>query len=166
MMLMIAIGEGGDAFDDPTQPWPTTRVRVVMGTLTLTSVAEDQAAACEHISFNPCRLLHGIEASDDPSLHACKYTYEVSRKMRGGVQCPFNGSLTDGALSSTCHRTRAACYVLMARTGQGNHGEIVEGVARKREGSAWPRGSYSVGELAGETTTRMVGDDRGARGIA
>jgi catalase len=92
MILMMAIGEGGDAFDDPTRPWPTTRVRVVMGTLTLTSVAEDQAAACEHISFNPCRLLHGIEASDDPILHARKDAYEVSRKIRGGAQCLFNRS--------------------------------------------------------------------------
>jgi catalase len=63
-----------------------------MGTLTLTSVAEDQAAACEHISFNPCRLLHGIEASDDPILHARKDAYEVSRKIRGGAQCLFNRS--------------------------------------------------------------------------
>ena len=65
-MLMMTIGEAGDALDDPTQPWPAKRIRVVMGTLTLTEVAEDQAAAAEHISFNPCRLAPGIEASGDP----------------------------------------------------------------------------------------------------
>jgi catalase len=91
-MLNMAIGEDGDALDDPTQPWPAKRVRVVMGTLTLTNVAADQAAAAEHISFNPCRLLPGIEASGDPILHARRDAYEVSREMRGGVACPFNRS--------------------------------------------------------------------------
>jgi catalase len=88
-MLMMTIGEAGDALDDPTQPWPAKRVRVVMGTLTLTRVAADQAAAAEHISFNPCRLAHGIEASGDPILHARREAYEVSREMREGTSCPF-----------------------------------------------------------------------------
>jgi catalase len=91
-MLMMTIGEAGDAFDDPTRPWPAKRVRVVMGTLTLTKVAEDQAAASEHISFNPCRLAHGIEASGDPILHARRDAYEASRELRGGASCPFNRS--------------------------------------------------------------------------
>ena len=91
-MLMMTIGEAGDAFDDPTRPWPAKRVRVVMGTLTLTKVAADQAANCEYISFNPCRLVHGVEASGDPILHARRDAYEVSREMRHGVKCPFNRS--------------------------------------------------------------------------
>jgi len=86
-MLMMTIGEAGDALDDPTKPWPGTRIRVVMGTLTLTEVAEDQEAAGERISFNPCRLAPGIEVSGDPILEARLGAYEVSREMRGG--CPF-----------------------------------------------------------------------------
>ncbi len=62
-VLMMTIGEAGDAIDDPTRPWPARRTRVVMGTLTLTSVPEDQAAAGEQISFNPLRLVRGIEPS-------------------------------------------------------------------------------------------------------
>jgi catalase len=89
-MLMMAIGEPGDALDDPTRPWPDKRKRIMMGILTLTKVAEDQAAACEHISFNPCRLVPGIEVSDDPILRARKDAYEVSRKWRGGAPCPFH----------------------------------------------------------------------------
>jgi catalase len=88
-LLMMQIGETGDALDDPTEPWPARRVRVVMGTLTLTNVAEDQKAAGERISFNPCRFVPGIEASGDPILHARKEAYEESRKMRGGTACPF-----------------------------------------------------------------------------
>jgi catalase len=86
-MLMMTVGEAGDALNDPTQPWPARRIRVVMGTLTLTKVPEDQDAAAERISFNPCRLSPGIEASGDPILEARLGAYEVSREMRGG--CPF-----------------------------------------------------------------------------
>jgi catalase len=91
-MLMMTVGEAGDALDDPTQPWPARRVRVVMGTLTLTDVAKDQLASCEKISFNPCRLVRGIELSGDPILHARREAYEVSRELRGGTACPFNRS--------------------------------------------------------------------------
>jgi catalase len=87
-LLMMTIGEAGDALDDPTKPWPARRTRVVMGTLTLIKVAKDQAADGEHISFNPCRLAPGIEASGDPILKARLCAYEVSREMRGG--CPFS----------------------------------------------------------------------------
>ena len=86
-MLMMTIGEADDALDDPTKPWPGTRIRVVMGTLTLIKVAEDQDADGERISFNPCRLAPGIEVSGDPILEARLGAYEVSREMRGG--CPF-----------------------------------------------------------------------------
>jgi catalase len=86
-MLMMAIGEAGDALDDCTKPWPGTRMRVAMGTLKLIEVAEDQAADGERISFNPCRLAPGIEPSDDPILQARLGAYEVSREMRDG--CPF-----------------------------------------------------------------------------
>jgi catalase len=89
-LLMMTIGEASDALDDPTQPWPVQRSRVVMGTLTLIKVAEDQAADGERISFNPCRLAPGIEVSKDPILAARKDAYEVSREMRGG--CPFRWS--------------------------------------------------------------------------
>jgi catalase len=86
-LLMMTIGETGDALDDPTKPWPGTRTRVVMGTLTLTEVPEDQEAAGERISFNPNRLALGIEPSKDPILEARLGAYEASREMRGG--CPF-----------------------------------------------------------------------------
>jgi catalase len=89
-LLMMTIGESGDALDDPTIPWPAKRVRVVMGTLTLTKVAEDQEAAAERISFNPWRLVDGIQPSDDPILRARRDAYEDSRKRRGGTACPFS----------------------------------------------------------------------------
>ncbi|TMK51473.1 MAG: catalase [Alphaproteobacteria bacterium] len=89
MMLMMTIGEAGDALDDPTVPWPARRVRVVMGTLTLKKVADDQVADCEKLSFNPWRLVPGIEPSADPTLKARRNAYEDSRNRRGVTQCPF-----------------------------------------------------------------------------
>ena len=89
-LLMMTIGEADDVLDDPTKPWPGTRTRIVMGTLKLLKVAEDQEADGERISFNPCRLQHGIEVSGDPILEARRGAYEVSRDMRGG--CPFRWS--------------------------------------------------------------------------
>lgn len=89
-MLMMTIGEPDDALDDPTKPWPGTRVRVSMGTLTLLKVSEDQEADGERISFNPNRLAPGIEPSGDPILKARLGAYEASREIRGG--CPFKWS--------------------------------------------------------------------------
>lgn len=89
--LQMVIGETGDAFDDPSKPWPAKRQRVTMGTITLTHLAADQATGIEKMSFNPCRLLPGIEVSDDPILQIRRDAYEVSRKMRGAVGCPFHG---------------------------------------------------------------------------
>lgn len=91
-LLMMMIGEPGDALEDPTQPWPARRVRVVMGTLTLTNVAKDQDAASEKIGFNPWRLAPGIEASDDPILLARRDAYQCSQQLRGATACPFHRS--------------------------------------------------------------------------
>jgi catalase len=89
MMLMMMIGEAGDAVADSTVPWPARRVRVVMGTLTLTEVTADQLADCEKLSFNPWRLVPGLEPSADPLLKVRRDAYEESRKGRGVTQCPF-----------------------------------------------------------------------------
>jgi catalase len=91
-ILMMTIGEAGDDFDDPSRPWPPHRARVVMGTLTLDTVPDDQVANCELLSFNPWRLIPGIEASNDPVLGARRDAYELSREQRGAPVCPFSGS--------------------------------------------------------------------------
>lgn len=87
--LIMTIGDTGDDFADPTRPWPNKRSRVYMGVLTLTQVAEDQAADCERLGFNPCRLTPGIDVSEDPILWARKDAYEESQRRRGAAACPF-----------------------------------------------------------------------------
>ena len=91
-ILMMTIGETGDDFADPSRPWSPHRVRIVMGTLTLDAVPDDQVANGELLSFNPWRLVPGIEPSDDPILRARRDAYELSRKLRGAPACPFSGS--------------------------------------------------------------------------
>lgn len=90
-LLLMTIGETGDALDDPTTPWPLKRRRVMMGTLTISAIAEDQERDCEKMSFNPCRLVPGIAISEDPILAARRDAYELSGQMRGATACPFHG---------------------------------------------------------------------------
>ena len=92
--LMMAVGEAGDDFNDPSRPWPPHRVRIMMGTLTLDAVPEDQGACCERLAFNPMRLTKGIEASDDPVLRVREQAYNLSRDSRlKAAGCPFATSV-------------------------------------------------------------------------
>ena len=90
--LMMSIGENGDDFNDPSRPWPSHRLQVMMGTLTLDAVPEDQKAHCERLSFNPWLLTKGIEPSDDPVLQVRKKAYEISSSNRHALPCPFSRS--------------------------------------------------------------------------
>lgn len=89
-ILKMQVGDIGDAVNDPTRPFPLRRLSVEMGTLTLTEVPKDADQIAERIAFNPCRIVPGIELSEDPILHARKSVYETSREERGGIACPFH----------------------------------------------------------------------------
>ncbi|SDE30647.1 catalase [Ruegeria marina] len=88
--LMMQIGEIGDDFDDSSRQWPPHRKRVMMGTLTLEHVPDDQQAHSEKLSFNPWHLVEGIKPSGDPVLRIRKDVYEYSSNRRGGIPCPFS----------------------------------------------------------------------------
>lgn len=88
--LMMSIGEVGDRFNDSSRAWSYHRRRIFMGTLLVEQVAEDQWTGNEHLSFNPCRIVDGIDLSDDPVLRIRRGTYEVSRLRRGAPLCPFS----------------------------------------------------------------------------
>jgi catalase len=78
----MQIADPRDDTADPTKVWPMSRRRVLMGTLTLTHVPDDQAAWCEEISFNPGRLLPGMAGSDDPVLRDRAAVYSASYQRR------------------------------------------------------------------------------------
>lgn len=88
--LMMTIGEVGDDFNNSSRPWPPHRKRIMMGTLTLDAVPEDQIEQSEKLSFNPGLLTEGIEISDDPVLKIRIDAYKVSSGWRGGTPCPFS----------------------------------------------------------------------------
>ncbi len=88
--LMMMIGEIGDDFNDSARPWPPHRKRIMMGTLTLDAIPENQDADCEKLSFNPGLLTDGIAMSDDPVLKIRVDAYQVSSKWRDGSPCPFS----------------------------------------------------------------------------
>ena len=81
-VLRMQVAEQGDDTSDPTTPWPETRRRVVMGHLRVDSVAADQVAGSERMTFDPTRLVPGIEVSDDPTLVARHEVYRRSFDRR------------------------------------------------------------------------------------
>lgn len=87
-VLRMHLAGQGDELDNPARVWDTTRTRVVMGELFLTEVIEDQENGCERLSFNPTRVVPGLECSDDPVLVARGAAYEYSCRQRGGSGCP------------------------------------------------------------------------------
>jgi catalase len=54
----------------------------------ITGLVADQATDCEQLSFNPTRLVPGIDCSDDPILLARRDAYAVSFEMRRTGGCP------------------------------------------------------------------------------
>jgi catalase len=94
--LRMQIADPRDDTSDPTTVWPLSRPRVLMGTLTLTHVPDDQIAACEEISFNPGRLLPGMAASDDPVLRDRTAVYAESFRRRMAARAASGASASNG----------------------------------------------------------------------
>jgi len=84
LSLIMTIGELGDDFDDPTRPWPPHRVRVIMGSLILDAVPDEQEQKerIEKMRFNPLHLTDGIKPSGDPILDIRGKCYEMSSEWR------------------------------------------------------------------------------------
>ena len=87
-VLRMVLGCQGDALDDPTKLWDTTRMRVVMGEIVLTGLAGVEGAGAEPLSFNPARVVNGFECLNDLILAARRDAYEYSCLQRGGTGCP------------------------------------------------------------------------------
>lgn len=80
----LELAEPGDKLDNATVPLPAGRKKVTLGTLKVTSVAEDSGGACVNITFNPLALPKGVEGSADPMLAARAAPYAVSLGRRLG----------------------------------------------------------------------------------
>lgn len=82
--LVVTIGRPGDPTRDATLPWPEDRMKVDVGTLTLTRAQSEDVGACRDLNFDPLVLPKGIEPSDDPLLSARSAAYSRSFREREG----------------------------------------------------------------------------------
>ncbi|HII3288961.1 TPA: catalase family peroxidase [Enterobacter roggenkampii] len=81
---ILQLAQLGDPVDDPSQPWPDDRKKVVAGTLEVTRVEAQSTGACRDVNFDPSVVPAGVAVSDDPILNArsAAYSHSFSRRER------------------------------------------------------------------------------------
>ena len=80
--LVITVARPGDPTSDATIPWPSDRLQVDAGTLTIDHVESEDTSPARDINFDPLVLPNGIAASDDPLLSTRSAAYSVSFTRR------------------------------------------------------------------------------------
>lgn len=80
--LVAQIAEAEDITDNATVYWPETRSLVELGSVTLESLAKDQAKEQKYIIFDPIPRVKGVEPSDDPLLEFRAAVYLISGRER------------------------------------------------------------------------------------
>jgi catalase len=76
--IVAQMANPGDQTKDGSMVWPDDRKIVELGTVTLTTVAADNAALQVNSAFNPIFLTSGIELSDDPLVPLRSAVYALS----------------------------------------------------------------------------------------
>jgi catalase len=79
--LMLEVADSGDALDDPSIAWAPSRAKVELGSIALTQMAADSAAAERELLFNPVPNVAGIEAHD-PMIKVRSDAYLISFRRR------------------------------------------------------------------------------------
>jgi catalase len=80
--LVAVIAADEDAVDDPTVAWPEERERVEIGRLVLDGPDTEREQGDDVLVFDPCRVIDGIELSDDQILRFRSAAYSVSVERR------------------------------------------------------------------------------------
>jgi catalase len=75
--MYAQIAEPGDAIDDPSIPWPSTRRRVRLGKIEITRLAANTSEQDQALAFSPNSLLDGIKTAD-PMLDFRSKAYPIS----------------------------------------------------------------------------------------
>lgn len=78
----VQLADAGDAVNDATIHWPSSREVAVIGTISLDALVPDGAAEQKHIIFDPLPRLAGISPSDDPLLELRAAIYLISGRRR------------------------------------------------------------------------------------
>jgi catalase len=76
------IAEEGDVTDNIQSYWPAERKKIELGTITLSSIIEDNAAKQKVLAFDPIPRIDGIEPSADPILEFRAALYLLSVRER------------------------------------------------------------------------------------
>lgn len=79
--MYAQIAEPGDVIDDPSIAWPDIREKVLLGTITITKLADNSEAADKALYFIPNNIPDGIEAAD-PMIDFRSKAYPISVKQR------------------------------------------------------------------------------------
>ena len=79
--LNLEVADSGDALNDPSIAWPAARTKIELGTIALTQMAADSAAAERELLFNPVPNTAGIEVHD-PMIEVRSKVYLVSFRRR------------------------------------------------------------------------------------
>lgn len=80
--LYVQLANPGDQTNDGSIVWPADRKRVLLGTMTVTTVAPNNEELQRSLAFSPIYLTKGIELSDDPLpvLRATVYALSVAHR--------------------------------------------------------------------------------------
>ena len=84
--IVVQLAEPGDVTDDATVRWPEDRPQLPLGEIGLTAVAPDNAAAQQHIIFDPIPRVDGIEASADPLFEPRANVYLMTGRRRRAAE--------------------------------------------------------------------------------
>ena len=80
--LLVQLPNPGDSTSDSSMPWPSDRKTIELGTISVTAVVPDSAAAEKVLAFDPAKLTDGIEFSDDPLPALRSSVYHIAAKAR------------------------------------------------------------------------------------
>jgi len=78
----LEVAEAGDVLDRATVPLPAGRKKIMLGILTVHTIAPDEGGACLTINFDPNRMPKGVEGSADPMLSGRTAPYAISLARR------------------------------------------------------------------------------------
>src|SRR5215472_6568712 len=80
--ILVQLAQDGDVTDDSTVRWPESRQLITFGEISLTAVAQNNAAEQQRIIFDPIPRVDGIEASADPLFEPRANIYLMSGRRR------------------------------------------------------------------------------------
>lgn len=79
--MFAQIAAAGDKTDDPSIAWPSTRKKILLGTIEIKNLADNTITADKGLSFSPTNIPDGIETAD-PMLNFRSKAYPISVKNR------------------------------------------------------------------------------------